>query len=503
MARTISSHNLDEAIGDLPVGCFDHCRKLHDTPESQLDVSTSLGESAPAAAEWSKTLPGKIFCMIHEDMPAPVLADYAHSLKRLEVMRRQQPIEFCGLFGGTSVATHYRKIITTGIAELFDVHIAMPTVVVAEKNVAKQTFITDQFEVRTMAPSVESLEQSYTHNIRPLHDEEQRQNPIPVGPIPVCSFDLPRRASAANAPGRRAVRTESMHQIMVPQMAAIDAGIPCISRTPLNKNSAKNLNCVREGREETGLGFASTRRVWGKHFPDIVSLECVGGLFQEDSQQRTDAAFMVECLESDEFWAVARIREAQDCGSWMPRTRGYWGGLRNLRGESEVITAWFDTVLKALKTEKTLTAREHIETDNDKRLHVGRQLGIATHTVLGRRESQSLKEAQDWKCKHCTLCAANDITWPIDFEQVSTPSFISIEGMLPREREVAAIADILWPPCADDNDDTMEFLDVNQTIEWLCGNKVDPDTKHPAPGRGPWNESPGTLVGSGAVCLRY
>ena len=136
LARTLSSHNLDEAVGDLPVGCFGHCRELHDTTESQLDVNTSLGESAPAAAEWSKTVLGKIFCMIHEAMPPAVQPEYVHSLKRLEVLRRGQPLDVCGLFGGTSVATHFRKTITNGLAEMFDVHLEMPTVVVAEKNLA-------------------------------------------------------------------------------------------------------------------------------------------------------------------------------------------------------------------------------------------------------------------------------------------------------------------------------------------------------------------------------
>ena len=512
LTRTLSSQNLDEFIGYPIERCFD-CRELHDTPESQLDVNTSLGESAPAAAEWSETVPGKIFCMIHEAMPPAVQHEYVHSLNRLEVLRRRQQIDACSLFGGSSVGTHFRNTISIGLAKLFDVHLVMPTVIVAENDPAKQTFITDQHEVPIVAPSVESVEQSYTPNIRPPHDGQRRQHPPPVAPTPVCSSDLPhrfahliphpRRVSDANAPGRRTVPTESMHQVIVPPMALLDGGIPCISRTSLNKNSAKNLGCVRDGREETGLGFASSRRVWTKHFPDMVMLECVKGLFQEDSQGRTDAAFMVEALEQDEFWAVARIREAQDCGSWMPRTRGYWGGLRNLRGDPETITAWFDTVLKAFKTPKTLTACDYIETDNDQRLRVGKQLGIATFTDLGARASRSDKKEVNWKCEHLKLCQSNGITWPIDIENMSTASFISFEGMLPREKEVAAIADILWPPFANDNAHTMEFLDVNQSIEWLCGGMVDPITNRPLPGRGPWSDSPGTLVGSGAVCVRY
>ena len=98
------------------------------------------------------------------------------------------------------------------------------------------------------------------------------------------------------------------------------------------------------------------------------------------------------------------------------------------------------------------------------------------------------------------LCQANGIAWPFDINTVSTKSFICFDGMLPREREVAVITDLLWP--ARDDDDTMHFMDVNPTLQRLVQHYLDDEGKA-IPGRGPWHEQPGTLVGSGKVVVRY
>ena len=463
-------------------------------------VGSPLGQPSPPHLQWSNTIPGQIFAIMHDAMPATVKCQYIFALQRL-VTLRHGPINWWGLFAGTCVGGHFREIMTQGWEAVCGVHIDMPTVLVAEKDPAKQTFITDQHSMPIVAPSVENLQGTYCKNIRPPHDGQIRRDPAPVVEPP-CANN--RTASEATVPGRTRERPDLMHQVFVAPPGGLDAGIPCISRTSLNANCSKNVNCVQQKTEATGIGFENTRLTCVAHSPEIVGLECVDKLFQQTDGGISDAEYMVKKMEEAGYWAQARIRDSRDCVSWVPRIRGWWGALRNLQGDREAITQWFDTVLRAFKSTKTLPPTAYVEINNDKRKRIAAELGIESHSDLGLRESFAANPRKDdalnWKCKHMEICENNKLRWPIDLASVPTPSFISYEGMLPREREAVALLDILWPPAHEE--DLMYFVDINPTIERLCQRLLDEDGK-PIPGSGPWHETPGTLVGSGKLCVRY
>ena len=48
--------------------------------------------------------------------------------------------------------------------------------------------------------------------------------------------------------------------ILLPYCFLLDAGPPCTSRTPLNNSSKNNVNCVQQGKGDTGVAFHNVLR---------------------------------------------------------------------------------------------------------------------------------------------------------------------------------------------------------------------------------------------------
>eukprot|EP00959_Pyramimonas_sp_CCMP1952_P277139 5793590-Pyramimonas_sp.AAC.1 len=48
---------------------------------------------------------------------------------------------------------------------------------------------------------------------------------------------------------------EMAEQVLSPPVFVLDAGVPCVSRAPLNSKYMANINCAQETREATGIAF--------------------------------------------------------------------------------------------------------------------------------------------------------------------------------------------------------------------------------------------------------
>ena len=54
---------------------------------------------------------------------------------------------------------------------------------------------------------------------------------------------------------------KSQQRRLLPACFFMDAGVPCVSRTPLSCQAKENVNCVQQGRSATGEAFTATRKV--------------------------------------------------------------------------------------------------------------------------------------------------------------------------------------------------------------------------------------------------
>ena len=63
------------------------------------------------------------------------------------------------------------------------------------------------------------------------------------------------------------------HMETLPHAFMLDAGVPCISRTPLSSNISKNINCVQDSKEATGVAFSDFEGATKKHCRENIAAE--------------------------------------------------------------------------------------------------------------------------------------------------------------------------------------------------------------------------------------
>ena len=76
---------------------------------------------------------------------------------------------------------------------------------------------------------------------------------------------------------------------------------------------------------------------------------------------------------------------------------------------------------------------------------------------------------------------------------------MSLNGLLPREREVVVFIDAIWGP---PNGVQLEFIDANQSLRRLVGSYCD-DYRKRGNGHSPWHQTCPTIVGSAKMVVRY
>ena len=131
-------------------------------------------------------------------------------------------------------------------------------------------------------------------------------------------------------------------------------------------------------------------------------------------------------------------------------------------------------------------------------------LGLHMHDQP--RESQASQAGCDWKLDHLNICKANNVMWPINFNETAANDVtISLAGLLPRECEVAWMANRFWKPTSSDG---VEFFDINPQTNWVFKSYMTLDMVlteellEDFP-RGPWRTSPPTMAGSTKIFMRY
>ena len=105
------------------------------------------------------------------------------------------------------------------------------------------------------------------------------------------------------------------------------------------------------------------------------------------------------------------------------------------------------------------------------------RLKLPSWQEAGTRESTRRKTSKDesaFKVFHKRLCQLGPPTdaglmlqWPLEVPQPSQLGYFDVGGLRQPELEIATILDLYWLPCA-----LFEFIDVNQTGEWLLSTQL-------------------------------
>ena len=137
--------------------------------------------------------------------------------------------------------------------------------------------------------------------------------------FPNCKFLFGDASALSKA---KAFDIKSGSYVQVPYVDVLLAGFSCKSRGKLNCNSASNKNCVREGREETGLTFQYVQNFIAFKRPRLVVLENVVEL--QEGGLDSDLQYIVDTFEKINYKGCAIEMEARDYGSFSQRKRLYF-----------------------------------------------------------------------------------------------------------------------------------------------------------------------------------
>ena len=230
---------------------------------------------------------------MHQGMDPALEVEYAHSLRTLAALFKSRPMEKWSFCAGSAASTHYLAELESFIWERYEVSLSFSCEVLAEKDVDKQKFLQAQHNAPVLVSDVAELGKSVVANLN------------------------------GRSPGDTTI---------LRQPDFIDCGIPCVSRTPLAGASAKkNIDCVQEEREATGLGFLNARRAGMVHQPSATMMECVEGLaFHSPGTEHSDAGWMCDQYRKTGHWATYANVEAEDFGSWAVRRRLLWAFLKDI-----------------------------------------------------------------------------------------------------------------------------------------------------------------------------
>lgn len=397
----------------------------------------------------------------HESLSVDVEIMYVYALQRLFTMAPDGSLAKWSLFAGTGLSSKVCHALASVWLNKYGVAVECDDILYCELSKTKRQFLRVQHKPRWLVADAMELSSDRAKNIATGDDAERAD--------------------------------------LLPWCYMLDAGIPCTSRTPLSSKSAGNLNCVQDEKEATGLGFKATRAVIEKHWPQVISLECVTQLGQKGSgaDKPSDAEFICESLRSMGYWSHKDILQAQHWGAPNPRERLYWAAILNPEGRHDEVTAFFNTILTGLKPRSVEDISNFITLDDAAREGQADKLRLRTHKSMGPRVSKSMKTAVEWKTEHKHLYDAIGLPWPPQPDHVD--DIVEKGGLLPREVEAAWLVHKMFP-MAEGVD--IEYLDINATAQRIVLGYLDEDGA-PKPGRSPWRAAPPTLTGSLRLILRY
>ena len=160
------------------------------------------------------------------------------------------------------------------------------------------------------------------------------------------------------------------------------------------------------------------KKVCARHFPEIVTLECVVQLFQKsDTETTSDALWMCDQMRFHGYWKFANKLESLHYGGLVPRSRAWWAFALKLVGDHAEITALFTRILSCFKLREPVHDITQLvildDTERERKLD---QLKLPSLAWTGFRISKrgEPKESPDWKGSHLSLFRRAGLAWPPD-----------------------------------------------------------------------------------------
>ena len=414
------------------------------------------------------TITWRLLNVMHVQLGSIALCQYVHSLRTVEALHGSLlPTWSC--FAGSGISTWFRRMVCMFWAKHYGVQLQLPTVAYAEHKTDKRDWLTCQYGGPSEMVLVDKVQE-----LRRISVSDVRGGPSTI----------------------------------LRQPWLVEAGVPCTSRSSLNMNSKQLVDCVQNEVGETGIGFKQELEIFSSHGPRLGITECVHGLWQRSAEGKMhDAEHMVMKFQRLQYWCIAMQSDQVDYGAWNARRRGYWGSSADIEPLNEDANAWFSSMMSGFKVSPAYSfkAEDFLDLTDDDRRASALNIGIPSVLDLGLREELGGQAQPPWKSEFKVLfhLSFGHASWPIeDFND--SPSWLRLEGLLPREREMMFFLDKAFPPpevLPDKRHTYFEFLDINCSIQRHVKAHVNQETGER---KGtPWTSNPPTLVGGGKIVMRF
>ena len=108
----------------------------------------------------------------------------------------------------------------------------------------------------------------------------------------------------------------------------------------------------------------------------------------------------------------------------------------------------------------------------------------------------------NYKTEHHEIFTASEFDWPISWGEGdgSYDQLVPPDGLYTRERESLLFLHLRFP---FNTFKQAEYVEINTSLPRLLQGSVEPDSDYKRFKRSPWRTTPGTLIGSGKVAVRY
>ena len=283
--------------------------------------------------------------------------DYYHALQKLAAHMAGQPVTYWCLFACSGIEIHFKRTVSE-LLQSQGLHIGFQPQLFAERNEDNRAWLMGQHPyVPICVADVNELEKDTVHNL-----------------------------------------VDGTRHCLLGPTDCVRGGVPCTSRTTLNNKSGKNINCVQDRREETGLAFWAQERALVKHSPLMLTNECSAALFtKSDEKTDSDNEYMNNVHRCEGYWAYSQAVQSVEWGSPADRFRGYWAGARGIKGPVLQVNEFFHRIHKSFRiSADTYKLEDFIIFEDEARAKLPWNLGLPCHVALGDRVGGAGKKDPDF-----------------------------------------------------------------------------------------------------------
>ena len=285
------------------------------TVDAHTSASPSPGLQIPPDAKRPASFAAYMIRLWLSRMSTATTLEFVEGIRQLEGI---SPVPRWGLFGGCCISSVFFRHLSPILKELYSIDIDFTTELVAEIDTERQAFICAQTPPEWLVGDVKQLDSESGFNLM----------------------------------------ATSKRPTLYPSTHMMDAGVPCVSVTPLSSAKVKNKGCVQKETASTGQGFKNTFAIVRRHKPKIITFECVQMTTTQTESGVSDQAWITEEMKAgaDGGWSHCESLDAHDFGSYASRVRPYWVTIPDIKSTDmyNEVTVYFRRLLNSFKIPEPL-----------------------------------------------------------------------------------------------------------------------------------------------------